>query len=161
MALVDPSQLDLLKPRSTQRFPKGKWVDLGKQRFYARSTWEANYGRYLEWLKHAGEIKSWRHEPKTFWFSGLKRGVVSYKPDYRIDELDGSHWWAEVKGYMDHRSAVTLKRMGKYFPEEKIRVIDKSWFSCQQWSSIVPGWETVHDLRGIPGICDALRKVQG
>ena len=119
------------------------WREIGGKRNYYRSRWEANYARYLEWLKVKGEIADWLHEPETFWFEEVMRGVRSYKPDFRVWENDGSSSLHEVKGWMDSRSRTTLKRMKKYHPQQKIVLIDG-----QQYRSIrlkvmrlVPGWE--------------------
>jgi len=62
------------------------WRVIGGIRKYYRSKWEANYARYLEWLKSKGEIQGWLHEPETFWFDGIKRGCLSYLPDFRVVE---------------------------------------------------------------------------
>lgn len=119
------------------------WREIGGRHIFARSSWEANYARYLQLLKEIQEIKEWEHEAQTFWFAKIKRGVRSYLPDFRVVQNDGSHEYHEVKGWMDKRSQTKLKRMAKYFPDIKIRVIDKAWFKANRarLSSIVPGWE--------------------
>lgn len=104
---------------------KAAWRTIGGQRCYFRSAWEANFARYLEFLRRAGEITSWEHEPHTFWFDGIRRGVVSYKPDFRVVERGGSVIWYEVKGWMDPRSATKIKRMAKYHPDVELRVIQR------------------------------------
>lgn len=91
---------------------KAGWRDIGDKRIYARSAWEANYGRYLEFLKKNGAIKDWEHEPETFWFSGVKRGCVSYLPDFRLLNNDESFEYHEVKGWMDSRSKNKNKKNG-------------------------------------------------
>jgi hypothetical protein len=106
---------------------KGSWVTVGEKRFYSRSKAEHFFARYLQFLKASGAIRDWLYEPETFWFLEIKRGIRSYKPDFKIIELDGSHWWAEVKGYMDAKSRTKLKRFAKYYPDEKLRVIDSKW----------------------------------
>ncbi len=106
---------------------KGAWVEIGGKRFYSRSKAEYFFAKYLEFLKANGSIQGWLYEPETFWFLEIKRGVRSYKPDFKVIELDGSHWWAEVKGYMDAKSKTKLKRFAKYYPGEKLRVIDSKW----------------------------------
>lgn len=83
---------------------------------------------YLEWQRTMKVIKSWRHEPKTFWFLKIKRGVRSYKPDFGVKDATGKSYWVEVKGWMDSRSATKLKRMKKYYPKEDVRLVDKKWF---------------------------------
>lgn len=123
---------------------KQGWRDIGGQRIFARSRWEANYARYLEFLRTAGEITAWQHEGETFWFEKIKRGTVSYMPDFKITNRDGSVEYHEVKGWMDDRSKTKLKRMAKYHPTVKIRLIDKHWFkhNSGKLSALLPGWET-------------------
>ncbi len=104
------------------------WQVVGGKRCYFRSVWEYTYAQHLERQKCLGLIFDWAFEPKTFWFEAIKRGVRSYKPDFRIDLAYGTSWWAEVKGYMDARSKTKLKRMAKYHPDIQIHVIDKNWF---------------------------------
>ncbi len=119
------------------------WREIGNKKIFARSIWEANYARYLEFLKQHKKILDWEHEPKTFWFEGIKRGCVSYKPDFQVFDIDGSWVWHEVKGYLDNKSITKHKRFKKYFPEEKLFIIDKTWFSrnSKQLSGLISGWE--------------------
>ena len=119
------------------------WREIGGKRNFYRSRWEANYARYLEWLKSRGEISEWAHEPEVFWFHAIKRGVRSYKPDFRVWERDGSSALHEVKGWMDSRSKTTLKRMAKYYPEEKLILIDGPQYRSIRIKAmgLVPGWE--------------------
>ena len=70
----------------------------------------------------------WEHEPSTFWFENIKRGVRSYLPDFRVWNVDGTHYWVEVKGYMDSKSKTKIKRFKKYYPNEPIYIVDKEWF---------------------------------
>jgi len=125
-----------------KRRSKADWRTIGGKRIYFRSTWEANYGRYLEYLKTEGYIKDWEHEPKTFWFEGIRRGTVSYLPDFKVYKNNGSHYWVEVKGFMDAKSKTKLKRFAKYFPLEVMEVKDSKWFKnnnskikiiCSEW----------------------------
>lgn len=105
------------------------WDEVGGQRCYFRSGWEWRYAKHLEMLRKSGVITSWEHEPKTFWFTDIKRGVRSYLPDFFVQYPDGSNEFHEVKGYMDSRSRTKLKRMAKYYPYVTVRVVDKKWFS--------------------------------
>ena len=107
---------------------KAEWVELDGKHYFFRSQWEKKYAKYLAFLKKINDIQDWDHEPYTFWFDGIKRGVVSYLPDFKVIKKDGTHYWVEVKGFMDKKSATKLKRMKKYFPEEEVRLIDKTWF---------------------------------
>jgi hypothetical protein len=108
----------------------GFWKEIGGQKCFFRSRWEAIYAGYLQWQKEKGLIQSWEYEPKTFWFEGIKRGVCSYKPDFRVLNAQGESIWYEVKGFMDARSKTKLKRFKSYFPNEKLVVIDSKWFSA-------------------------------
>lgn len=86
----------------------GKRKDLDDQ--YFRSRAEANFARYL---KHIG-IK-YEYEKKHFFFEGLRRGCVSYTPDFYIEKEDR---FIEFKGWLDPKSITKLKRFKKYFPIE-------------------------------------------
>ncbi len=119
------------------------WRVIGGIRKYYRSKWEANYARYLQLVKEHNQIKDWAHEPKTFWFEGIKRGVTSFKIDFQVILLSGKEEWHEVKGYMDAKSALKIKRMAKYHPDIKLRVIDKDWFkqNNKKLKNIIKDWE--------------------
>ena len=111
---------------------------------YFRSSWEANYARYLNWRVARGELSGWEYEIRTFVFEKIKRGTRAYTPDFLLLFPDGRHEWHEVKGWMDPKSATRIKRMAKYFPKEVLRVIDKEWF---RWATkgglaaMLPNWE--------------------
>lgn len=123
---------------------KQGWREIGGKRVYFRSTWEANYARYLELLKCEGLIVEWEHEPFTFWFEGIKRGSPSYLPDFKVTALDGTVTWHEVKGWMDARSKTKLARMAKYHPEVVMVVVDKDAYRKIQtvYRYTIDGWET-------------------
>lgn len=139
------------------------WREIGGKRCYFKSLWEANYARFLQWLKDRGDILDWDYEPETFWFekknkkgevlSSIKRGTNNYKPDFRVlhkkvikypDQRMSDREFIEVKGYMDAQSATKLKRMRIYHPEILLRLVDKIWFSQNNkvFRNIIPGWET-------------------
>ncbi len=120
------------------------WREIGGKRKYYRSTWEANYARYLEYLKVNGHIKRWEHEPKTFWFNKIKRGVRTYLPDFKITLNNNTYYWLEVKGYMDAKSRTKIKRFRKYYPKEILEIRDGKWFrkNSPNMAIICKGWET-------------------
>lgn len=122
---------------------KAGWREIGGVSKYYRSKWEANYAYYLQWLLEKGQIKEWLHEPVTFWFEGVKRGCVSYLPDFWVLENDGTEAYHEVKGWMDDRSKTKIKRMAKYHPKVKLIVIDSKGYNSIKKSvkCLVPGWE--------------------
>lgn len=125
---------------------KGKnagWREIAGKRIYARSKWEANYARYLQFQIEQGWIKEWQHEPKTFWFEEIKRGVRSYLPDFLALQPDGKHYWVEVKGYMDDRSKTKLARFKRYYPDEHLIVISGPWFAKnnRNLKMLIEDWE--------------------
>jgi hypothetical protein len=122
---------------------RASWREIGGKRKYFRSRWEANYARYLQWLKENGEIKEWEHEPETFWFDGIKRGCVSYLPDFRVTENDNSISYHEVKGWMDDRSKTKIARMAKYHPSIMLIVICAKQYRAiaRRISALIDGWE--------------------
>ena len=105
------------------------WATIGnKPPIYFRSSWEYYYAIFLEKLQQEGKIITWKHEPKTFWFQSIKRGVRSYLPDFCVIHLNGKEEWSEVKGFFDSKSQTKMKRMAKYYPEVKIRLVGSDWF---------------------------------
>jgi hypothetical protein len=42
--------------------------------------------------------------------------------------LNNQEEWAEVKGYYDSKSKTKMKRMAKYHPDVKIRLVGADWF---------------------------------
>lgn len=110
---------------------------------YFRSSWEANYARYLNWLKSVGVIASWLYEPQVFEFP-VKRGNTSYTPDFKVTSIDGSYSWHEVKGWMDAASKTKLKRMAKFYPSEEVIIIGKKEYYeiARAIKNALPGWES-------------------
>ena len=105
------------------------WAIVGdKSPIYFRSSWEYYYAIFLAKLKQQGKIKDFLHEPKCFWFENIKRGVRSYLPDFCIIHLNGTEEWVETKGLLDGRSITKMKRMAKYYPQVKIRLVGADWF---------------------------------
>lgn len=117
-------------------------LELGGFHYSFKSKAEARFAAYLDWLLGLGELSSWSYEPREFWFPGIKRGAVSYKPDFLAVDRSGVATWYEVKGYMDARSKTKLKRFSKHFPDEKLIVIDSAWFkrNSKKLKGLVPNW---------------------
>lgn len=109
-------------PSVNRSWKSGRSEDLGN--IFFRSRWERNYARYLNFLIKHKNIMKWEYEVETFWFDKIKRGVVCYKPDFKVYNNDGSIEFHEVKGWMDPASKTKLKRMAKYHPKVKVIVID-------------------------------------
>jgi hypothetical protein len=119
------------------------WREIGGTRKYYRSAWEANFARYLQWLKEHGDIKEWQHEPETFWFPGIKRGTLSYLVDFKVTENNGKLIFYEVKGYMDAKSKTKLRRMKKYYPHLNLVLIDSKIYRnmAAKLAGMITGWE--------------------
>lgn len=119
----------------------GKRDDLNGQ--YFRSGWEANYARHLNWLVEQKVISRWEFEPDTFYFEGIKRGSRFYTPDFKVFENNGEYAYHEVKGWMDPKSKTKLKRMARYYPMEKIVLIDSPVYTAiaKQMKGLIPTWE--------------------
>lgn len=126
---------------SYSRGSMGKREDLGG--LFVRSSWEANYARYLNWLIEQNEIAAWEYEPDTFWFHEIKRGTRSYTPDFKVINNDGTVEYHEIKGWMDQKSRTALKRMAKYYPDVKLVVIDKDAYYAlaNDIKGFIQGWE--------------------
>lgn len=130
----------LIRPRNVSW--KQGWRTIGGKTIYARSKWEANYARALEFQKRTNLIAEWEHEPKTFWFEKIRTGTRCYIPDFRVTYPNGNIEYHEVKGWMDPKSKTKLNRMRIYHPTVFVRVIDSKWFSstgktfrrlCSDW----------------------------
>lgn len=119
----------------------GKRADLGGM--YFRSRMEANLWRYYLWLKHIGEIADVQYESQE-WEFPLKRGHRFYKCDFAITNKNGSVEYIEAKGWMDRTSATKLKRMGRYYPDVKITILDYEQYRAiaKTMKHIIPNWES-------------------
>lgn len=88
-----------------------------------RSKYEYHWAQYLEILKHSGQIKDWKYEPKTFYFKDVRTSPVQYKPDFLVINNDGSELWQELKGHHDGATNRKLQRMSQQFPDIKIELV--------------------------------------
>jgi len=123
------------------RYRTGKRDDLGG--LFVRSSWEANYARFLKWLKQHGEIINWEYEPDTFWFEGIKKGTYTYTPDFKITNKDGTVEYHEIKGHWTSKGRTQVKRMKKYYPEITLKIIDGDVYKAlvKDCKNLIPGWE--------------------
>lgn len=132
------------KTASYSNAKRGKRPDLGTVTF--RSSWEANYARILNLrvADPADPLIRWEFEPQTFWFTGIKRGTVSYLPDFKLYENGVAPYFHEVKGYMDAKSRTKLRRMKIYHPGIVVEVIDSKTYKELEkiYKPLVPTWES-------------------
>lgn len=132
------------RPRPTERTHTrargGRRADLDDR--YFRSSWEANYARWLNFLVANGVVASWEYEPRTFTFP-VKRGTMSYTPDFLVVLSDGTSAWHEVKGWLTQQGATALKRFAKFYPDETLVMIDAPVYQsiAEQARSLIPTWE--------------------
>lgn len=120
----------------------GHREDLGD--IYFRSAWEANYARYLNLMMKLKVVQSWEFEPETFWFDGVKRGAVSYKPDFKVYYRgDEKPEYVEVKGWEVAKDRTKWRRMKKYHPQIKLVIVGAKEYRAiaARWSSAIPNWE--------------------
>ena len=84
-----------------------------------KSKAELSFAEHLEFLRESGRIRSWEYEPhgSTFWFYTIRRGVRSYKADFRVVTNTGQIQWYELKGYLNPKSMTKLRRMHLYHPD--------------------------------------------
>jgi hypothetical protein len=129
----------------------GRRPDLGETWF--RSSWEANYARYLNMLIKMGAVESWAYEPETFWFDGIRRGAASYKPDFRVKyRNDPTPEYVELKGWVVAKDRTKWRRLAMYHPHIKLVVIKEKEYRAiaHKWASAIPNWETGRRVRLIP-----------
>lgn len=125
------------------RCKSGNRKDLGG--LFVRSSWEANYARYLNLLMKMGVVERWDYEPETFWFEGIRRGTTCYRPDFRVKyKGDPKPEYIEIKGWIVAKDHVKWKRMKKYHPGIKLVIVRaKQYYAlAKKWASAIPNWET-------------------
>lgn len=96
-----------------------------------RSTWEANFARII----NAYDIE-FEFEPKVFTFP-VKRGTKGYTPDFYLNKTDE---WVEIKGYLDDKSKIKLKRFKRYYPDEFTKmtlIISKYSSAAKNFASLL------------------------
>ncbi len=111
---------------------------------YVRSSWEANFARYLNYMKDEGNVYRWRYEPEVFIFHRVKKGTRAYVPDFKVWDYEGARPnYYEIKGYMDAKSKIKLKRMSLYYPEIDIEIIDSETYKkINRWArDRIAHWE--------------------
>ena len=132
-------------------YKKGFAKDLGVS---MRSGWEKNFARYLN-----AEKIIWEFEPKLFIFDGVKKGNLSYLPDFYLPKDD---IWIEVKGFLRPQDKIKIRRFQRFFPEEfkKLQVVINSknskvyefyhnmgikvfvfYGDLKKQKNAIPGWE--------------------
>lgn len=124
---------------------KGTRSDLG---FYLRSSWEANFARYLNLLKAENKIYHWEYESDLLELLHENK-IITYIPDFKVWEKQNSEpIYYEVKGWLDNKSKLKLKLMNEQFPHISIILIDENKFKeLETIKDRIPNWEEtkIHD----------------
>ena len=70
-------------------------------------------------------------------------------PDFKVLKDEKTHFWVEVKGFMDSKSKTKIKRFRKYFPEEELVVVDSKWYraNAKRLKLFIKDWEEVMPLK--------------
>jgi hypothetical protein len=120
----------------------GKRSDIGD--IWFRSSWEANYARYLNVMIDMNIVEKWEFEPETFWFEKIKRGVRSYLPDFKVYYRNSdTPVYIEIKGWVQDKDKTKWKRMKKYHPHIVLEIVGQKEYEeiKRKWASSIPNWE--------------------
>lgn len=135
-----------MRPVTEERFTNrkgGRREDIDN--IYFRSSYEANYARYLNFLiKKNADIEKWEFESQTFEFAKIKKGTRFYTPDFKVYFKDGHIEYHEVKGWDYPKGKTQRKRFAKYFPHLELLLIGGDFFKAiksQGMNKLIPGWE--------------------
>ena len=122
---------------------KGRREDLGGQ--YFRSSYEANYARWLNLLiVKESKIERWEYESDVFEFTKIRKGTRFYTPDFKVYFGDGHIEYHEVKGWDYPKGRVARERMAKYYPKVILVLIDGGFFKAlksQHIGKLIENWE--------------------
>lgn len=136
-AIVDQPKKKKL-PAHLAHIKSGNY-QVGGKTYHFRSKYEYTYCQYLHLLQTNGSIRSYEYESENcrFNFPKIKKGTNSFLIDFRVVENDGSHYFVEVKGWLDKKSATKLRRFAKYYPNEKLVLVRKEEITAIRKSGIL------------------------
>jgi len=116
--------------------------NIGGTSYNYDSGFEANYARWLEFLKRVEFCNVWQREPEQFKFygedfvnpvtkrklKGVSHGTMVYTPDFYSEERDDKKspwvkWYTETKGYLSPKDYTKLSRFRTYYPQHKLRLV--------------------------------------
>lgn len=100
-------------------------AEIGGKQYFFRSRFEYHWALYLQFLKDAGEIKSWAYEVKKFdfWKFGYRNKPYEYTPDFLIVDKDGDLFFQETKGYLQSKDISKYVRLAKHYPDVQLEVV--------------------------------------
>jgi len=117
---------------------------IGGNEIYFPNQMEANYYRYLHWMREHGMIADFEYQPDYLDFTqyGFTHGTTRYRPDFKVTEKDGSTYYVETKGWLDAKSKTKLKRAREYSKVRVNLVLYREYKQLEkQISGLVPEWE--------------------
>lgn len=117
----------MMQPGKYGNIQRG-WFSINGKKMFFRSKWEANYALYLNFLIKQKQIEKWKYEEDVFIFEKIKFGTRSYRPDFKIYNLDKTIHYEEVKGYFTKKSKTQLNRMRIYYPKIEVKIIDSKLY---------------------------------
>ena len=126
-----------INPPRHSRGRIGKREDLGNILF--RSTWEANFARYLNHIKSQGIVREWFFENDKF-----NLGIYGiYIVDFKVIYSDGQTIYYEVKGVMDKRSEKKINAFRILYPNKKLILVMGKEMKIigSVYHKILKGWE--------------------
>lgn len=117
--------------------------EIADRKIFFRSRWEANYARYLEYLKQHKKIKEWEHENKIFWFKDFKDNCKAYLPDFEVFLNNGKTEYHEVKGWYDKRSKTKIRKTRKEYPSISLKLIKEKQYKKikENYANKILDWE--------------------
>lgn len=126
-------KMSLNSQKQTHRFSRCKGgfrEDLG---MYFRSSWEANYARYLNY-----QGISWTYESETF---ELEPGVT-YTPDFVLSNQS----YVEIKGWLTEKAKNKLRLFKEQYPHASLELVQRKKYRAlyATYSTIIPFWEKVN-----------------
>jgi len=80
------------------------------------------------------KITGWEYEPEALPFDDIDRydakdqprrlrGVLQYRPDFKVTRADGSFIYHETKGYMAGPDRTKLRQFHKYYPARRLVIV--------------------------------------
>lgn len=113
---------DVIERKLRNGYKKYYYLSKSGKEWFMRSSWEIQYAIYLDGLK-----LNWVYEKRKF-----KTEFGWYYPDFYIENLDEYH---EVKGYLSDIAKQKLRSFKSLYPQEKLKIIDKSNFDFKNYVS--------------------------
>jgi len=120
--ICSPEQLKKMSLASREKLKNTNMYSLSKKGIrkdlncFFRSTWEANYARYLNFIGI-----NWKYESVTYELGNS----ISYTPDFILE--DGIH--IEIKGWLTKKGAEKLSLFKTLHPSVNLLIIDREKYN--------------------------------